>query len=224
MKPRRLRELGGVVREVREPEAVAEQVPDLGAVLVDCRHEQVRRALTRELDDQLCKVGLDRPNARALERLVEPDLVGRERLHLHDLLGTFGPDETDHDLVRLRRVARPVNDATGRLDRRFQLDEHRVETGERLVLDGSGGDPQEIPVGHLGNDRRTLTADRSGGVADIRPRARVGERCRRRVREALRPCVPGSGAGDRLQPVSRVASAHDADAFVRPDVPTRETG
>ena len=54
----------GSSREVGQPEAVAEEVADLGPVLVDRRHEQMRRALARELDDQLREVGLDRPDAR----------------------------------------------------------------------------------------------------------------------------------------------------------------
>ena len=40
-----------------------------------------------ELDDQLGEVGLDRVDAGRGERLVEPDLVGRHRLHLDDLAG-----------------------------------------------------------------------------------------------------------------------------------------
>ena len=82
---------------------------------MDCGYEEVRGALSRELDDQLGQVGLDRPDARTLERLVEPDLVGRERLDLDDLVDALGLDEVDDDLVRLGRVARPVHGAACRL-------------------------------------------------------------------------------------------------------------
>ena len=48
------------------------------------------------------------------ERLVEPDLVGRQRLHLDDLARAGRADELDDDPVRLGRVARPVHRAAGR--------------------------------------------------------------------------------------------------------------
>ena len=197
MEPRRLGELGRIVGEIRAAEPRAEQVADLDPVLVDRRHEQVRRPLVGELDDQLRQVGLDRPDARRLESLVEPDLVGRERLHLHDLVGALGPDERGDDLVRLGRVARPVDDAARRLDRRLQLDEHLVEPGERRILDRRCSLAQRLPVGHLGHDGGALGADRAGRVADVGPDLGVRERRRRRVREALGPGVSRCAAAHR---------------------------
>ena len=50
---------------------------------LDRRGDDVGRVLAPELEQVLAEVGLDRPHARALERLVEPDLLGRHRLRLH---------------------------------------------------------------------------------------------------------------------------------------------
>ena len=209
----------GSSERLRQPEPVAEEVADLGPVLVDRRHEQMRRPLVRELDDQLREVGLDRPDAGRLERLVEPDLVGRERLHLHDLVGPLGPDERDHELVRLRRVARPVHRAARRLDGRLELDEHRVETGERLVLDRRARGPQELPVGHLGHDRRPLGADRASWRAGCWP-APAGSRAppARRAGSSR-----AARRGDRRRRRrGSAASAHDARISARCSGRTRQ--
>ena len=57
------------------------------------------------------EVGLDRVDPALRERVVEADLVGRERLDLHDLVGSGRGDEVADDPVRLGGVARPVDDA-----------------------------------------------------------------------------------------------------------------
>ena len=54
-----------VVGEVGQPERAAEEVADLDAVLVDRRHEDVRRLLAGQLADQLGEIGLDDVDARA---------------------------------------------------------------------------------------------------------------------------------------------------------------
>ena len=48
-----------LVGEVRLAELAAEEIPDLDAVLVDRRHEDVRRLVPGELADQLGEIGLD---------------------------------------------------------------------------------------------------------------------------------------------------------------------
>ena len=58
-----------------------------GSVLWIAGSDHVRRPLARELHDVLAEVGLDRTHARALERGVEVDLLGRHRLRLHDRAG-----------------------------------------------------------------------------------------------------------------------------------------
>ena len=65
VQPRRLGERRGLVAQVGQVELAREQVADLGAVLVDRRHEDVRLHVAAELDDQLGQVGLDRRDAGA---------------------------------------------------------------------------------------------------------------------------------------------------------------
>ena len=62
-----------------------EERRDLGPVEMDRGDEDVRRLVVAELHDQLGEVRLDRRDPALLERLVEPDLVGRERLDLDHL-------------------------------------------------------------------------------------------------------------------------------------------
>ena len=92
---RRRGQRAGIVAETLQPEPLPEQVADLRPVLVDRRHEEVRGPLTRQLHDQLGQVGLQGVNPGRLERVVQSDLVCRERLHLHDLV------------ARLRRARSP---------------------------------------------------------------------------------------------------------------------
>ena len=98
-----------VVGEPRLPERLAEQLGDLGTAAVERRDERVRRPLARQLDDPLGEIRLDRLESRLRERVVEPELVGREGLHLHDLARAAARDEADDDLVRLGGVACPVH-------------------------------------------------------------------------------------------------------------------
>ena len=58
-----LRQLGRVVGADPRRDRPCEEVADLGAVAVDRRHEDVRRPVAVELEDQLGEVGLDRVDA-----------------------------------------------------------------------------------------------------------------------------------------------------------------
>ena len=118
------------------------------------------------------------------ERVVEPDLVGRERLHLHDLVGAVRARDLDDDGVRLGRVARPVDVAAGRHDRRLELEQQLVEPREHVGLDRAARLAQLLPVGQLGDDARALRADRVGRVAEVRAQLRVRELLARGGREA----------------------------------------
>ena len=89
---RRCRRAASAIARRLEPELLArgdralEQRGDLGPVAVDRGDEDVRLLVVAELDDQLGEVGLDRVDPAEGERLVEPDLVGRQRLDLDDLV------------------------------------------------------------------------------------------------------------------------------------------
>ena len=86
VEPRGLGEVARVVRgEIPGAIVRANRSRISRSVAVDRRHEDVRRPVAVELEDQLGEVGLERMDARPRQRLVEPDLVGRQRLHLHDL-------------------------------------------------------------------------------------------------------------------------------------------
>ena len=111
-------------------ELAPEEIPDLDAVLVDRRDEDVRRLVAGELADQLGEVGLDRSDSGGGQRIVDPDLVGRQRLHLHHLAGSGSADESHHDLVGVLRVASPVHDSAGLRDRRFEPEQIVVEVAE----------------------------------------------------------------------------------------------
>ena len=74
-----------------------------------------------ELDDELGQVGLPGPDAALLQSLVEPGLLGRQRLGLDHLVDAVGGDDVADDPVALLCVARPVHDAAGLLDRRLEL-------------------------------------------------------------------------------------------------------
>ena len=95
------------------------------------------------------------------ERLVEADLVGRQRLDLDDLVGA----------VRLRRAARRCAFASAASRAQWTVPpaavtdasssiEVLVEVAQRCVLDRRAGLAQLLPVGQLGDDRRALAADR----------------------------------------------------------------
>ena len=189
---RRRRQLAGIVGETFEPEPLPEEVADLGPVLVDRGHEQVRGPLPRQLHDQLGQVGLERVNADRLERVVQPDLVGRERLHLHDLVHAFGAHDLRHDRVGLGSVPRPVDDAAAPGDRRLELDQELLEREERVGLDRRAGVTQLLPVRHLCDRLRPLRADRGRGVEHVRPHLPARQRLPCRLRERLRSRCPFS--------------------------------
>ncbi len=113
------RELGRVVGQVvrRGPSGsrhpLEEDLPDLGPVAVDGRHQDVRGQVVAELDDQLGEVGLPRGDALEGQRLVQADLLGDHRLDLHDLVDLVGLGDVGDDPVGLVGVARPVHGRPG---------------------------------------------------------------------------------------------------------------
>ena len=170
-----LRERGRLVREAGHAERAAEEIADLRAVLVDRGDDDVRGSVPGELHDQLGEIGLERLHACATERLVEPDLVGRHRLDLDDLLDALREHEPGHDLGRLRRVARPVHDTAGARDARLELLEVVVQMPEGAALDRLAGEAQLLPVGQLGDHLPALGADRVGGDAQVLAQLEVAE-------------------------------------------------
>ena len=94
---------------------------------MDRRYEYVRRLLAGELTDQLGQVRLDDCETGGGERLVQLDLVRRQRLHLHGLLCAGRGDESRDDCLCLGGVAGPVDVSAGVANGRFELHEVAVE-------------------------------------------------------------------------------------------------
>src|SRR5262249_9225213 len=120
------------------------------------------------------------------ERLVEPDLVGRQRLHLHDLVRVVPARDVRDDRACLGPVARPVDAAARRPNRLLELQEVLVEARHDVGLDRTTCLAELLPVGHLGGDASTLVADRVGGVAKVPAQLFVRELAPSRSGEALR--------------------------------------
>src|SRR5205814_7568146 len=96
------------------------------------------------------------------ERVVQLDLVGGERLDLHDLSRAVRPRDVDHEGVRLRGVAGPVDVTAGSFDRGLELQQVTVEIGEHFLLDRRSRVAQVFPVGQLAHRTQALDADRLG--------------------------------------------------------------
>ncbi len=194
--PGRLGQRGRVVGQARVDIAhlAQEDVADLGPVAVDGRHQDVRRAVMPELDDQLGQVGLVGRDARAGQRVVEADLVGDHRLDLDHLGGTGRLDQPGDDPVRLGRVPRPVHRAAAGGDLLLQLLQV-ASPGRAMVscLDRLPGRAQFLPVRHLADHGGSLGPDGGRGLAEVAPQLSVGERAPGGDRERLvLPQVPDS--------------------------------
>ncbi len=135
----------------------------------------MRRGVVSELDDQGGEIRLDGSDPTLREGLVQSDLFRRERLHLHDLVGAGRGDEVAGDAIRLRRVARPVDDAAALPDAVFELEEVAVEVVQNGVLRRSSGRPQRLPVRKLRYDPRPFLPDRPRRMSEIAAQLRVSK-------------------------------------------------
>ena len=82
---------------------------DLFLVEVHGRRDDMARMLVPELDDVFAEIGLDRPDAMALEEIVERDLLGDHRLALGYRAGVGRPADVEHDGARLLGRLGPVH-------------------------------------------------------------------------------------------------------------------
>ena len=95
-----------------------EQIRDLLLGLVNRRHNDVGGGVSSDLDDVLAQIRLDRLDSRRNEGVVQADLLVGHGLALDgDAPAPFG-DDREHDLLRLRGIARPVHHAATCLDAR----------------------------------------------------------------------------------------------------------
>ena len=110
-----------------------------------------------QLNDVFAEVGLDRLDARRLQRVVEADLLGDHRLALGDALRAHGLAEVDDDLARFVGVLRVVDFAAARADLPLVGLEIKVEVGERVILDRAGAVAQRFELGQPRGRRRPPT-------------------------------------------------------------------
>ncbi len=76
-------------------------------------------AVVTKLHDQLGEIGFPGGDARVLERLVEPDLLGGHRLDLDHLVGARLAYQVDDDAVGFVGVTRPMDGRARSLERRL---------------------------------------------------------------------------------------------------------
>ena len=147
------------------------------------------------------------------ERLVQADLVGRERLDLHDLVAPGRRDELADDPVRLGRVAGPVDGPAALLHARLELEQvARRGCAAPRPSSAAPAAAQRLPVGQLGDDARRASRgscrSRARGsarsCASAKPDARrpsgTSSRCRRRRREDLGEVERPGAAPSRASP------------------------
>ena len=186
---RRVRQVRRVGAQIRQPHRPLKQLPNLGLVLVQRGHDDVRWLVVSELDDEIREIGLVRQDAGVLERRVQPRLVRGHGLDLDDLALAACLQDPDDDPVGFVRIARPVHMAAGACAVGLELLEVDVEVAQRVLLDFVSGVAKGLPIGHLPDDERTLAADDIGGVPHVPPQLGVAERGLRPGREIRR----GSG-------------------------------
>ena len=144
---RRLGQRARLVAELVQLQRAQEQLADLGAVEVDRRHEDVRRAVVGRAARSAPpgrSPGLDPAGRRGV---VEPGLVGRQRLDLDELACAGGGG----DARRRSRLASSASRAQctwppPAWTARLELLEIAVEVAQRALLDRAARLAQLLPV------------------------------------------------------------------------------
>ena len=193
-----------------------EELGDLTARAVDGRREDVRRTLARELHEPLAEIGLDRRQARGLERVVELDLLGDHRLALGDHLRrrarcAISSTARTASAGVAARITLPPRLMIALLEPVDQLG--RARDGGRA--DGPGAVDALGPVGMPLLDRAAEVdhvpprgLQRGRQARDRRAPCRGGRRapCRRRRRRSRRPALALEQLGQRRRGRARSGS------------------
>ena len=127
--------------------------PDLGAVAVDRRHEDVRLLVARRAG-RSARPGRSRSRAMPArgERLVEPDLVGGQRLDLDHLVAAVGRARSRRRSRSPRRRRAPsARCRPPRVTDCLEALELLGQRRHRARLDRRAGVAQLLPVGQLGD-------------------------------------------------------------------------
>ena len=170
VQPRRLGERRRARRSgPSRPSSRAEDVADLGAVPVDRRHEDVRREVVVELDDQLGEVGLHREDAGRGERARS----ARSRRWRSTSPSPPRPPRATRAIAATIEhasvaVLRPVHHRRRRRPRPPRAARGgRSSREQRGVLDRRARRTQLLPVRQLLHDTAALVADRRGGPRQV---------------------------------------------------------
>ncbi|KGC40077.1 hypothetical protein DP42_5166 [Burkholderia pseudomallei] len=180
--------------------------------LVQRRKHDVARPFVRELHDVFAEIGLDDFHARALERGGQADLLADHRLAARDGLRVRVAADLQHDLARLRRVVRPVDDAARARDGRFIAFEIRVEIREHVVLHRLRALAQHLELGQERHDAPPLLDPALAEHAERFLKLRVvqrGARARLERRWRIQGCrahSPSPQIGSTFMPASTSAT------------------
>ena len=106
-----------------DPASAAEELADLGAVLVDRRHQDMAGRSSASCTISSARSVSSGVDSGRLQRRVEPDLVGGQRLDLDHLLGAGRRRSGRRRCVGLGGVGGPVHHAARRGDRSLRAEE-----------------------------------------------------------------------------------------------------
>ena len=115
----------------RLAELFGEQPAHVGGRHVHGGRDDVDRPLLGQLDDVLAQVGLDGPDARRLQHVVQLHLLADHRLRLDHALDVVLAGDVEHVLVGLRGVLGPEHRGAAGRDVPLELDQQLVEIGDR---------------------------------------------------------------------------------------------
>ena len=134
---------------------------------MDGRGNDVRRALTGELQDELAEIGLQDLHAAGLEVVIEPDFLGHHGLALDQASRAAGLEDAMDDLIGLVRRLCPVDlDAVSEAVGFERLQQLR-QTRKRAALQRRAGGPQALTRGGVRQYGEPLLHEPVHGAADI---------------------------------------------------------
>src|SRR5579883_1227486 len=181
MQARGIRQFARLIAERLHLQLAQEHLTNLRPVLVNGRHQNVRGALTGQLNNQLGQVGLNRLNPPGPEREIQTNLIGGQGLHLNDLASLVRGDDLSDQPIGLLRLARPMDLPARALHRGLQLEQIGIQVAQRALFNGPPGLAQRLPIGYLLDHARAFLANRMGGLVQVAPQLRIVQRLSRRA-------------------------------------------
>src|SRR5579885_1260436 len=176
MQTRGIRQFARLIAELLHLQLAQEHLANFRAVLVDGRHQNVRRTLASQLNNQLGQVGLNRLDPPGSEREIQTNLIGGQRLDLKYLASLVCGSDLSDQFVGLLSVARPVDLPARALHRGLQFEQIRIQVPQRALFNGPPGLAQRLPIGHLLDHARTFLANSMRGLVQVAPQLRIVQR------------------------------------------------